>query len=142
MIAAAERAELLRPVLRALETFLELRVRSRDARELALERGGRMHRLSSFLVLIAPDRDVARNLIENALERLLIESVGRKRRARSDHAATEIHPHCGGDHRLLRCDHATDRRSDARMHVGHGSDVMMDDRKTREIHELLARARL
>ena len=55
MIAAAERAHLLHPVLRALEALRELRMRLHDRFQLGPEWRNRMDEFATVLVLVPPD---------------------------------------------------------------------------------------
>src|SRR5581483_8087862 len=48
----------------------------------------------------------------------------------------------GRDDRSPGRDHGADGCALAEMHVGHGRDVMMDDRKARDVLELLPRCRV
>ncbi len=68
MIAPAQRAHLVHPVLRARKALLDRTVLVQDALEAALEGLCFAGERASFLVLVAPDRDVARDLVEHALE--------------------------------------------------------------------------
>src|SRR5262249_11027460 len=139
VVAAAQSAHPAHPVLRAGESRLELRMPPEDALQAAPERFRRLVERAAFLVLIAPDGNVARDLIEQPLEAALVEIIGRERRPRGDHAATDIHADGRGNDRTVRSDDRAHRRADARMNVGHRRDVMMHDRQLRHVDELPAR---
>ena len=141
MISAAERAHLAHPVLRARKALLELRMLFEDLLQLAAERLRRIGQRPRLLVLVAPDRDIARDLVEHALEVALVENVAGERRARGQHAAADIDAHCRRNNGPVRGDHRADGRADPGVNIRHRRHVMMDDRKLRQIDELLPRAR-
>ena len=90
-------------------------------------------------VLAEADRHVAADLREELLQRGFVELVCAERHARGHHAAADIDADRGGDDRLPRRDHRSDRGADAEVDVGHRRHVVVHDRQAREVDELLAR---
>ena len=134
-----ERAHLLRPVVGALEALRKLGMRRQDVLQLLPERRDGVRDLAPFAMLLAPDGDVAGNLVEDTLEAFLVDVVGVERRARSDHSATDIHADRGRDDCLPGRNDASHGCTDAGVHVRHRRHVMVDDRQVRQVDELLAR---
>jgi hypothetical protein len=142
MVAAAERAHLVHPVVGARETLLKLRVVVQDLAQRALVGFRRRGQRAFLVVLLAPHRHVTRYLVEDALQALLVQIVGGERSTRRHHPATQVHPDGRGNDCTIRGDHRADGGADAGVHVGHRRDMMVDDRQLRQVDELLARARL
>ena len=139
VVAAAERAELLRPVRLAPHALADAGMLLQDPRQVFLERLGR---IAPVVVLAEAHRHVAGDLSEHPIQAFLIQIISGKGKASCHHAAADVHADRRGDDGVLRWDHRADRCANAEVHVGHRRDVVVHDRQARDVDELLARLRL
>jgi hypothetical protein len=139
VVAAAERAELVRPARLLADALLDSRVLLDDAAQAFLEAPRRMVAHIAVVMLPETHRDIAAHLVEDFLERALVEIVARERKARRHHAAADVDPHRRRDDGAHGGDHRAHRGADAEMHVRHGGDVVMHDRQARDVDKLRAR---
>ncbi len=142
VIAAAQGADLVDPVGEAPEGLEQLRVLVGHRIERRREGLGRVGQRTLVLVLRAPDRHVAADLVEDLLQHALVELLGAQRGPRGGHAATDVDADSGRDDRLIGGDDAADGGADAGVHVRHRGDMAMDEGQLGQVDQLRARARV
>ena len=140
VIPSAERAHLVRPPRELAEGLEQLRVAIGQGLETGLEGAHRIDQHTTVGMLVTADGHIARDLIKDLLQPLLVDVICRKRKTRRNHAAADIDAHRRRDDRLVGGDHRADGRADAQMHVGHGGDVVVDEGQAGEVGELRLRA--
>ena len=140
MVAAAQRADLVHPLRELAERLQQLRVHLSQCLEPRFE-GPRRHDQGPVIGVLGPaHRDIARNLVEDALQGAFVELPRLQRQPAGHHAAADIDPDRRRDDRPARGDHRADRRTDAEMDIRHRRHVVMDDGQRGDVGQLVARS--
>ncbi len=127
VIAAAQRAHLTNPVAELAKRFEQVGMLLCHGREPRLEWLGSRDQSAIKVVLVAPGRNIAADLVKHLLQRFLVDIVGGERELAGQHAAAYVHTHRCRDDGLVRGNHRTDSRASAKMHIRHSSNVMVNE---------------
>ena len=137
-----------RPQMHEVVRVLEPRILGDDLSEAfgelcpGIDHGPRRIAPRTLVALAAPDIPAMRHrrLDRGANTGKVVRQVAcDERSTRGHHAAANVDADRSRDHRAFSRDHRSDGRADPHMHVGHGRNMLEDERHLRRLGQLLTR---